>query len=91
MVKYIHKAEDYLSVVILLGMAILPLIEIVYRNIATGGIPGSSVIVQHLTLLVAFAGAAIAAREGRLLSLLHQKKLSLQVNSVIIPAISPPL
>ena len=56
-------------------MALLPLIEIVYRNIATGGIPGSSVIVQHLTLLIAFTGAAIAAREGRLLSLTSGKAL----------------
>ncbi len=56
-------------------MALLPLIEIVYRNIATGGIPGSSVIVQHLTLLIAFTGAAIAAREGRLLSLTSGRAL----------------
>ncbi len=73
--KYIHKAEDYFLVAILLGMAILPLIEIIYRNIATGGIPGSSVIVQYLTLFVAFAGAALAAREGRLLSLTSDKAI----------------
>ena len=56
-------------------MALLPLIEIIYRNFAAGGIAGSSVVVQHLTLLIAFSGAAIAAREGRLLSLTSGKAL----------------
>ena len=75
LLKILHSTEDYISIILLLLMALLPLIEIVYRNIATGGIPGSSVIVQHLTLLIAFTGAAIAAREGRLLSLTSGKAL----------------
>ncbi len=75
LLRFLHSAEDYFSIFLLLLMALLPLIEIIYRNIATGGIPGSSVIVQHLTLLIAFTGAAIAAREGRLLSLTSGKAL----------------
>ena len=50
-------------------MAILPLLEIVIRKIYAGGIPGSTMWVQHLVLWVAFLGAAIAARRGELLSL----------------------
>jgi len=50
-------------------MAILPLAEIVWRAIFHIGIPGSGTFVQHLTLWVGFLGAAIAAREGQLLSL----------------------
>ena len=50
-------------------MAILPLLEIVWRAAFKTGIPGSGPFVQHLTLWVGFLGAAIAAREGRLLSL----------------------
>ena len=73
--RYLHKFEDYFSVTVLLLMALLPLIEIIYRNFAAGGIAGSSVVVQHLTLLIAFSGAAIAAREGRLLSLTSGKAL----------------
>jgi tripartite ATP-independent transporter DctM subunit len=50
-------------------MAILPLAEIVWRTLFHIGIPGSGTFVQHLTLWVGFLGAAIAAREGQLLSL----------------------
>ena len=50
-------------------MAVLPLLEIVWRPLFKSGIPGSGPFVQHLTLWVGFLGAAIAAREGRLLSL----------------------
>ena len=50
-------------------MAVLPLLEIVWRPIFKSGIPGSGPFVQHLTLWVGFLGAAIAAREGRLLAL----------------------
>lgn len=50
-------------------MAVLPLAEIVVRAVWRTGIPGSGPFVQHLTLWVGFLGAAVAAREGRLLSL----------------------
>ena len=50
-------------------MAVLPLLEIAWRAAFKSGIPGSGPFVQHLTLWVGFLGAAIAAREGRLLSL----------------------
>ena len=50
-------------------MAILPLAEIVVRPLLAGGIPGSIPFVQHLTLWVAFVGAALAAREGKLVAL----------------------
>ena len=50
-------------------MAILPIAEIVARRVLGSGIPGSGPFVQHLTLWVAFLGAAIAASEGRHLAL----------------------
>jgi len=50
-------------------MAVLPLLEIVWRAAFKTGIPGSGPFVQHLTLWVGFLGAAIAARDGQLLSL----------------------
>ena len=49
-------------------MVLLPLAEIVARSLGTG-IPGSGPFVQHLTLWVGFLGAALAARDGKLLSL----------------------
>ena len=48
-------------------MVLLPLIEIPLRRFGTG-IPGAISVERHLTLWVAFLGAALAAREGRLLS-----------------------
>jgi tripartite ATP-independent transporter DctM subunit len=48
---------------------VLPLAEIVSRRAFARGIPGSGPIVQHLTLWVGFLGAAIAARDGKLLAL----------------------
>ena len=50
-------------------MVVLPISEIVFRRAFARGIPGSGPIVQHLTLWVGFLGAAIAAREGKLLAL----------------------
>jgi C4-dicarboxylate transporter DctM subunit len=61
--------EDTFASVALLAMVLLPLGEILFRRIFGRGIPGSGPIVQHLTLWVGFLGAAIAAREGKLIAL----------------------
>jgi tripartite ATP-independent transporter DctM subunit len=50
-------------------MALLPVIELVSRYAGLSGVPGSTVFVQHLTLWVAFLGAALAAGSDRLLAL----------------------
>jgi tripartite ATP-independent transporter DctM subunit len=54
--------------VVLAGMMVLPLIVVPLRAIHVQ-IKGQGSIVQHLTLLAGMIGGAIAAREGRLLSL----------------------
>jgi tripartite ATP-independent transporter DctM subunit len=61
--------EDSVASLALLAMVILPLLEIVWRRAFSQGIPASGPIVQHLTLWVGFLGAAIAARDGKLLAL----------------------
>jgi C4-dicarboxylate transporter DctM subunit len=61
--------EDSVASLALLAMVILPLLEIVWRRAFGRGIPASGPIVQHLTLWVGFLGAAIAARDGKLLAL----------------------
>jgi C4-dicarboxylate transporter, DctM subunit len=50
-------------------MVVLPLAEIVSRVAFGIGIPASGPIVQNLTLWVGFLGAAVAARQGELLTL----------------------
>jgi tripartite ATP-independent transporter DctM subunit len=62
-------AENVLLSVLLATMVFLPLAEIVLRKTLYFGIEGVTVIVQHITLAVGILGAAVAARENRLLSL----------------------
>ena len=67
--RWPRNLENLLAVVVLAAMALLPLVEIITRKFFHWGVPGSQAIVQHLTLVIAFLGAALAAREGRLLKL----------------------
>ncbi len=69
MIRVLVRIEDAVASLALLVMVVLPLGEIVARRFVGGRIPGSTSTVQHLTLWVGFLGAAIAAREGKLLSL----------------------
>ena len=66
---FLHTAEELGAAGALAAMALLPLAEIVIRPVFTGGIPGSIPFVQHLTLLVGFLGAALAARQDKLIAL----------------------
>lgn len=63
------KLEDMLLAAILSIMVLIPVAEIVFRQLGARGISASTTIVQHCTLGVSMIGAAIAARRGRLLSM----------------------
>lgn len=65
----LEQLENGLLLIVLLLMIAVPIAEIVLRKLRGTGISGASVIVQHGTLAVGMIGAAIAARERRLLSL----------------------
>ena len=65
----VRAAEDTIAIAVLATMAALPLIEIAGRAWWGRGVPGSIVLVQHLTLWIALLGAALAARSDRLLAL----------------------
>ncbi len=65
----ITTIEDGVAALALAAMVALPVAEIIVRRLFGVGIPGSGPFVQHLTLWIAFLGAAIAAREGKLLAL----------------------
>jgi TRAP transporter, DctM subunit len=64
-----RRVEEYGLVLTFAALAALPIAEIVLRRVAGVGISGSGALVQHLTLVVSVLGAALAARDGRLLSL----------------------
>ena len=68
-VRVLRGGEELVANLALAAMVILPLAEIVVRPVLPGGIPGSIPFVQHLTLWVGLLGAALAAREGKLIEL----------------------
>ena len=68
-VRALRGSEELVANLALAAMVLLPLAEIVVRPVRSGGIPGSISFVQHLTLWVGFLGAALAAREGKLIAL----------------------
>ena len=68
-VRALSGGEELVANLALAAMVLLPLAEIVVRPLFVGGIPGSITFVQHLTLWVGFLGAALAAREGKLIAL----------------------
>jgi C4-dicarboxylate transporter, DctM subunit len=61
--------EDAALALVLGAMMLLPLIEILLRKGVGKGLSNTAAIVQHLTLVAGMLGAAIAARESRLLTL----------------------
>jgi tripartite ATP-independent transporter DctM subunit len=63
------RAERGLAIAAMSAMSLLPITEMVSRLFGLPGVPGSTVFVQHLTLWVAFLGAALAAGSGQLLAL----------------------
>jgi C4-dicarboxylate transporter DctM subunit len=64
-----HHFEDSACIVILLIMSVLPLLHVIGREWLGGGLSGSIVVVQHLTMWISFLGAVLAARTDRLLAL----------------------
>jgi C4-dicarboxylate transporter, DctM subunit len=65
----VTRVEMAITVVISLLMVILPVAEIILRNLRDTGIPGGSVYVQHLTLWLGFIGALAATAAGKHLGL----------------------
>jgi len=63
------QVEDAVATLATLGVVLLPLAEVVLRRLFGTGIPGAAPFTSHLTLVVGLAGAAIAAREGKLLAM----------------------
>lgn len=62
-------SENLLLAATMGAMALLPLAEIALRSLFHVGVSGAASLTQHLGLIAGMLGAAIAAREGRLLSL----------------------
>jgi tripartite ATP-independent transporter DctM subunit len=64
----LRQLDAVLAVLALVGMALIPLIEIVVRPLAGSGVENASVMVQHLGLVMAMFGSVAALRHGHLSS-----------------------
>jgi len=64
-----RRFEDLVISTALLLMVLVPIANAVMRKLFTSGLAGASVVTQSLVLIVSMLGGALAAREGRLLSL----------------------
>jgi len=64
-----HRLENGVVALALAAMVLLPIAEIVLRAVFAVGIPGVQALTQHLVLAVGMLGPALAAREGRLLTI----------------------
>ncbi len=69
LLKGLTQADAWLAALALVLMALIPLIEILSRPMMGKGIDNAPVVVQHLGLLMAMAGAIAAERFGHLTSL----------------------
>ena len=63
------ETENRIASVALGGIMIIPLVEIASRKFFLTAIPGAGAYASTLTLWLGMLGAAIAAREGKLLTL----------------------
>ena len=63
------EAENRIASLALGGIVLIPLVEIAARKFFTTAIPGAGAYTATLTLWLGMLGAAIAAREGKLLTL----------------------
>jgi len=71
----LKAVENTVLVIALAAMALVPMTEIVLRALFGVGISGASSFTQHFALIAGMLGAAVAARDGRLLSLLSLNSL----------------
>lgn len=66
---FIPKIESASMAIAMAGLIILPLVASILRPLIHAGLDGGDAIVKHLVLIVGMLGAAMAAREGRLITL----------------------
>lgn len=67
--QHLYTLEKTVVALVLATMVVLPLAEATARFLFGVSIPGAGPFEQHLTLWVAFLGAALAAREDKMLAL----------------------
>ncbi len=64
-----HRIENFVAIMVLALIPLLPLMETIARGIFKTGIPHSTGYIQHLVLWVCFVSGMITSREDRHLAL----------------------
>jgi tripartite ATP-independent transporter DctM subunit len=67
--RFVTRLENIVALSVLAVMTLVPIVEVADRLGSGVGVSGAIVLVQHLTLWIALAGAALAARSDQLLAL----------------------
>jgi tripartite ATP-independent transporter DctM subunit len=67
--RALESVENAVLALVFFAAVVLPLLEVVLRGLFNTGIEGVSTLVRHFTLALGMLGAAVAAREQRLLTL----------------------
>jgi tripartite ATP-independent transporter DctM subunit len=80
---FAHRAENAVALAVFTAMVLLALLEIMGRAALGVGVPGSIVLLQHLTLWIALVGAALAARSDRLLALSTPQFLPVRIRGPV--------
>ncbi len=65
----LHQAENWVLVIVLAAMVLLPVSEVLRRMGVPTHIKGADEFLRHMTLIAGMLGGMIAARENRLLAL----------------------
>jgi C4-dicarboxylate transporter, DctM subunit len=74
--RWFATAENGALALVLAAVVLLPLVEAIARKLFGAGIANSAALVQHLTLVASMLGAAVAARDGKLLALFDLSSLA---------------
>src|SRR4029079_7778072 len=80
--KFLRRAEEWLLAAILAAMMLIPVLESILRALLHTGISGSAAVLQQRPLVVSMLGAALAAREDRLLAFATAAFLSDRVKGI---------
>lgn len=90
--SYLARVEEFLLILILSFMVIFSFLQVVFRNVFSGGIPWADIFLRQLVLWIAFIGAALTTRYEKhisidVLSRFFNKKLNV-FRKILINAVS---
>ena len=59
------RLEEWILIIVVMGMVFFSFLQVVLRNVLSEGILGGDIVLRHLVLWVGFIGASLATRSER--------------------------